>query len=213
MEEKAKTIGELIDVALRKSKMTVGDFAAQIGCYRENVYKIIKKNNLDIHLLKKISEVLKHNFFEDISKDINLANTAETPEEIAIREATSIFTDTVPKVLMKMNIDNGMFYWRWDGDKDNPMPDWALCAYAISFTIGQTMAERYEYIPNDIEYRTLVSPDGVEIEQVINYRHNFKCLNITIRKRTEEEWERLLDYTIKYAEQNGYKYPESHRYF
>jgi hypothetical protein len=213
MKQTAKTIGELIDNAFRKSQMTVEEFTKQIGYTRGNFYKIIKKNTLDIQLLKKISEVLNHNFFEDISKDLNLANTMETEEEIATREAMAIFTEIVPKVLKEMNIDNGMFYWRWDGDKNDPKPDWALCAYSISFTIGQKMAERYNDIPNHLWIRTLTSPNGVDIEQFTHNQDNFKCLNITIRKRTEEEWKRLLEFAIDYAKQYGYRYNTTHQYF
>lgn len=213
MEEKAKHIGELIHSVFLKSGMTVTEFTDKICCARVNYYKIKKKGRLDTDLLKKISEVLNHNFFADIANDIKLAQSNETDEERKDREAVSIFIEVVPKVLKKLKADFAMFYWQWDGDKNNPTPDWALAGYPISFTIGQTMAERYEHIPNDIEFKTLVTPDDIEIELCINHIHNFKCLNITIRKRTEEEWERLLDYTIKYAKQNGYKYPESHRYF
>ncbi|MBO7438591.1 MAG: hypothetical protein J6T96_13000 [Bacteroidales bacterium] len=213
MKQTAKTIGELIDIAFRKSQMTVEEFTKQIGYTRGNFYKIIKKNTLDIQLLKKISEVLNHNFFEDISKDLNLANTMETEEEIATREAMSIFTEIVPKVLSKMHIDNAMFYWRWDGDKTNPTPDWGLCAYAIGFTIGQKMEKRYNIVPNHLWVNKLTTPEGVEIEQFVNNINNYKYLNITICKRTEEEWKRLLDFAINYAKQNGYRYNTTHQYF
>ena len=213
MEKTAKTIGELIQIAVTKSGMTITDFADKIGCTRENYYKIIKKNNLDIQLIKNISEVLKHDFFKDLSNKFDLATSQETKEERANREALAIFTEIVPKVLKEMNIDNGMFYWRWDGDMTNPTPDWGLCAYPISFTIGQKMAERYNNIPNHLWVRTLTSPEGVDIEQFTHNQKNFKCLNITIRKRMEEEWKRLLEFAINYAKQNGYRYNTTHQYF
>lgn len=213
MEKTAKTIGELIQIAVTKSGMTITDFADKIGCTRENYYKIIKKNNLDIQLIKNISEVLKHDFFKDLSNNFDLATSQETKEERANREALAIFTEIVPKVLKEMNIDNGMFYWRWDGDKNDPKPDWALCAYSISFTIGQKMAERYNDIPNHLWIRTLTSPNGVDIEQFTHNQDNFKFLNITIRKRTEEEWKRLLEFAINYAEKYGYRYNTTHQHF
>lgn len=213
MEKTAKTIGELIQIAVTKSGMTITDFADKIGCTRENYYKIIKKNNLDIQLIKNISEVLKHDFFKELSNNFDLATSQETKEERANREALAIFTEIVPKVLREMNIDNGMFYWRWDGDKNDPKPDWALCAYSISFTIGQKMAERYNDIPNHLWIKTLTSPNGVDIEQFTHNQDNFKFLNITIRKRTEEEWKRLLEFAINYAKQNGYRYNTTHQHF
>ncbi len=42
-------------------------FADQINCERGNIYRIFKKNNIDIHLLYSISKALDHDFFADIS--------------------------------------------------------------------------------------------------------------------------------------------------
>ena len=50
---------------------TVAWLAEQIHCERANVYRIFKRDNIDIQLLKKISIVLGHDFFGDISVQIN----------------------------------------------------------------------------------------------------------------------------------------------
>lgn len=213
MEHKIKHIGELVQRLFLKSGMKVEDFTSSIGCGRENYYKIIQKGDLNSDLLKKISEVLNHNIFRDLADDMQWAQSNETDEERNDREAVSIFTEVVPKVLKAMDADYAMFYWRWDGDTSNPMPDWALAGYPISFTVGQSMAERYDKIPKHITFFSLTSPEGVEIEKFYNKPNNFTCLNITIRKRTEEEWKHILDFAIKYTQKYGYKYPEYHRYF
>lgn len=49
--------------------MTISHFAQALSCSRENVYRILKKNNIDILLLTRIGEVLEHDFFKDISDD------------------------------------------------------------------------------------------------------------------------------------------------
>lgn len=48
--------------------MTMVGFARALPCSRENAYRIIKKDNIDIRQLKRISLVLKHNFFKDLSE-------------------------------------------------------------------------------------------------------------------------------------------------
>lgn len=42
-------------------------FARSIPTSRENVYRIFKKNNIDIKMLQRICIVLEHDFFKDIS--------------------------------------------------------------------------------------------------------------------------------------------------
>lgn len=41
--------------------------ALQLNCHRTNLYKIFKKQHLDTFTILKFSEVLEHNFFEDIA--------------------------------------------------------------------------------------------------------------------------------------------------
>lgn len=62
-------IGERIKQVLKDSGMTISHFAQALSCSRENVYRILKKNNIDILLLTRIGEVLEHDFFKDISDD------------------------------------------------------------------------------------------------------------------------------------------------
>ena len=49
---------------------TVGWFAAQLHCDRRNVYRIFEKENIDIQLLARISTILDHDFFADLSESI-----------------------------------------------------------------------------------------------------------------------------------------------
>ncbi len=59
--------GLLIRNTLRKQGHTVTWFATQLCCTRSNVYKIFHKPNIDIELLWRISLVLDHNFFCELS--------------------------------------------------------------------------------------------------------------------------------------------------
>ena len=59
--------GQLIERTLHEQGRTVTWFATQLCCTRPNVYKIFKKENIDIHLLWRISCLLHNNFFQDIS--------------------------------------------------------------------------------------------------------------------------------------------------
>lgn len=45
---------------------TVSWLAEELHCDRRNIYRIFSKDNIDIKLLAKISEILDHDFFEDL---------------------------------------------------------------------------------------------------------------------------------------------------
>lgn len=59
--------GQLIEQTLRKQGRSVTWFATRLCCTRPNVYKIFRKENIDIYLLWRISDILEHDFFHDLS--------------------------------------------------------------------------------------------------------------------------------------------------
>lgn len=67
-------VGQLIAHILHEQGRTVTWFATQLCCTRPNVYKIFQKENIDIHLLWRISCILGHDFFHDLSNNINSTN-------------------------------------------------------------------------------------------------------------------------------------------
>ena len=59
-------IGRLIKEIFDDSGLTIAEFARLINCARPNVYSIFERYDISIEQLLDISEVLNHNFFEDI---------------------------------------------------------------------------------------------------------------------------------------------------
>lgn len=51
---------------------TISWFAAQLHCDRRNIYRIFSKDNIDILLLIRISKVLGHDFFADLSEELQI---------------------------------------------------------------------------------------------------------------------------------------------
>lgn len=70
--------GQLIKHTLRSQGRSVTWFASQLCCTRPNVYKIFRKENIDIHLLWRISCILKHDFFHDFSNEVTTNITSQT---------------------------------------------------------------------------------------------------------------------------------------
>lgn len=65
-------IGALIRQKLREDGRSVSWFAAKICCSRANAYKIFEKDSIDTNLLTRISNVLNHNFFDDLSRNLSI---------------------------------------------------------------------------------------------------------------------------------------------
>lgn len=77
--------GQLIEKKLHEQGRSVTWFAMQLCCTRPNVYKIFRKENIDVYLLWRISCILQYNFFLDLSNAIKIHSYSE------------LMTDNIPK--------------------------------------------------------------------------------------------------------------------
>lgn len=67
MQEENPHIGKMIrEVVLRKG-IKVSWLAEQLNSHRNNIYKIYSRRWIDTDTLMRISCVLEHDFFEDLS--------------------------------------------------------------------------------------------------------------------------------------------------
>ncbi len=66
-----KHIGKLIKEELERQERTVSWLARKLSCDRSNVYRIFQKQSIDTSVLKRISIILNHDFFVDLSEDLN----------------------------------------------------------------------------------------------------------------------------------------------
>ncbi len=63
-------IGHLIQTQLKADRRSVGWLAREIGCTRNNVYKIFNKASLDTDLLLRISKAMQFNFFRYYTEEV-----------------------------------------------------------------------------------------------------------------------------------------------
>lgn len=63
-------VGNLVRDELHRQQRTVAWFARQISTVRPNVYNILRRENIDVQLLVRISIVLNHDFLKDISNHV-----------------------------------------------------------------------------------------------------------------------------------------------
>ena len=62
-------IGQHIKKIMRQQGVTATRLAEGICCSRTHVHKIFRKENIDIALLRRISDALQHDFFLDLSQE------------------------------------------------------------------------------------------------------------------------------------------------
>ena len=72
MDENTLHVGNLIRNELDQQGRRVEWFARQIPCDVSNAYKILKRHNIDVLLLIRISEILHHDFLEDCSQHMDI---------------------------------------------------------------------------------------------------------------------------------------------
>lgn len=62
-------IGKRIREVMREKKVTVVSVAQRIECERTNIYNIFARKDINTSLLQKLSIVLNHDFFKELSKE------------------------------------------------------------------------------------------------------------------------------------------------
>ncbi len=61
--------GKTLKKTLREQGRSVTWFAGQLCCTRPNVYKLFQKESVDTVLVYRISKILQHDFFKEMSED------------------------------------------------------------------------------------------------------------------------------------------------
>lgn len=191
-----QTIGNLIEQEVRRQQIPITEFAKMINCKRNNVYDIFDRSTIDTELLKRISNALGRNFFQDLADDPELTTVDHfTDEQRKNNLAVSQFLSVVPEILLKLGKDTPITF-----DNAKPgyedCPDFKLLDYNISFTIANTIKDRIG------ECRALpiteeTSEAGDKIEFCTNIPFHSAFLNIKITNRTAEEWEKLLRFAFE----------------
>lgn len=197
------TIGEMINDEVARQQIKKVDFAKMINCERANVYNIFKRNNIDIELLKRISKVLNHNYFEDLAKNMDLARPVEiSDEEINRLQSIDNFHEAVPKAFEKLGIDAAIVQGTKQGvEKDIPLPDYILSDFNITFTLGKTYEEKCNGFWGDLVHFTDHLDNGLT-NMVCYYSQNdgIQFLNIAIVYMTEEEWYDTIRFALNEIE-------------
>lgn len=67
MQEENPHIGQLIKEVVSRKGIKVSWLSEQLNSHRNNIYKIYSRSWIDTDTLMRISRILEHDFFEDLS--------------------------------------------------------------------------------------------------------------------------------------------------
>lgn len=67
MHNSEYNIGEIIKAEVTRKGIKVSWLAEQLNCHRNNVYLIFSRRWIDTDTLMKLSRILNHDFFADLS--------------------------------------------------------------------------------------------------------------------------------------------------
>lgn len=65
-----KHIGYLIKAELERQERSISWFARKLSCDRSNVYRLFQRESVDTRLLTRISLLLEHDFFSELSDEV-----------------------------------------------------------------------------------------------------------------------------------------------
>lgn len=76
-----KPIGILIKEELLRQERGISWFARKLSCDRSNVYRLFQRQSIDTDLLIRISLLLGHDFFSDLSAEVRERAVSQNPQQ------------------------------------------------------------------------------------------------------------------------------------
>lgn len=192
-----KTIGQIIKEEVYKQNLSITDFAKKICCERANVYKIFDRNDMDIEQLALISKVLGKNFFAIIAEDYELAAPVDDEEQQRQKAITQMY-DAIPVVLRRIGVDGNIAAGRpIEIPEEDPLPDFMLWPFYITFSYGQTFQERL----NDDQkgafvFNSYSDAKGHKATVITNRVHGTQSCDLLLEYMTVDEWEEYLRFAL-----------------
>ena len=194
-----KTIGRLIEEEVRRQGKNITVFADEICCTRSNVYNIFDRNKMDVAQLELISKVLKRNFFKELAENPELAgaNDPEVEKDLQNRRAVAQFFDAMPKVLKNLRIDTNIVMPIMQNEFNDPLPDYGLSDYAIFFTVGERLYDRFSKEGLGLfEVKTEIATGGHPIDIWHNTLYHSWFADVKLDYKTENEWGDIILYLL-----------------
>lgn len=203
MKQRIK-IGELIRLQVDKAGIPIKDFAKRMDKTRSVAYNIFEREDMSTDIVRKASDLLGHNFFQDLAKEYNVSHESKDDLENEPK-AVAQFFKVVPVILREMGRDSQIIF---DEDEEHVTPDLILPQYNITFTKGDTYKERIgdNCLIKIFEERSK-SNSVIELVDVLD---KAGCINIKLDYKTKEEWRDVLEFAFSIIDQSLAEYYQKH---
>lgn len=197
----AKTIGKLVEEEVRKQGWAITDFADKICCCRTNVYDIFNRSKMDVSQLELISRVLKHNFFKDLADNPELAdaNNPAVEKDLQNKRAVAQFFAVMPKVLKNLHIETNIVMPIMQNEFNDPLPDYGLSDYAVFFTLGERLFDRFNKESlGFFKVQTDFAPGNQLVDIWHNTMNHQWFADVKLDYKTEQEWGNIIVHLFQF---------------
>lgn len=92
-------IGRLIKEVFDASGMSISTFADKLNKERTDVYSIFKRRTMDFELLQRVSEVLNHNFLDDVLSNWEVFSSYHSPQIHIVIDLNRMDNDQWQRIL------------------------------------------------------------------------------------------------------------------
>ena len=153
--------------------------------------------------LQLISKVLNHNFFADLAENPEIVDPSipEVKKDLLNRRAVAQFFDVMPKVLKNLDIETNIVVPIMKNEFNDPLPDYGLSDYAIFFTLGERLLDRFTPTNSEcFEVQTEVAYQNHIVDIWHNKVYNSWFVDVKLDYKTEQEWGEILVYLLDHWE-------------
>ena len=114
--------------------------------------------------------------------------------------AVAQFFDAMPKVFRTLHIETNIVKPILQNEFNDPLPDYGLSDYAIFFTVGERLYDRFNHEGlGCFEVKTEIATGGCPIDIWHNTLYHTWFADIKLDYKTEEEWGDIILYLLDFC--------------
>ena len=121
----------------------------------------------------------------------------EVKKDLLNRRAVAQFFEVMPIVLKNLHIETNIVMPIMRNEFNDPLPDYGLSDYAISFTVGERLLDRFTSTNIELfEVQTHVAYKNHIVDIWHNKLYHSWFADVKLDYKTEEEWGEILVYLL-----------------
>ena len=170
--------------------------------YQMEEVKDVESATLDLWFIFTDSSMPKETSKLSWEEKMNLpsyigSNNPEVKKDLLNRRAVAQFFEVMPIVLKNLHIETNIVMPIMRNEFNDPLPDYGLSDYAISFTVGERLLDRFTSTNIELfEVQTHVAYKNHIVDIWHNKLYHSWFADVKLDYKTEEEWGEILVYLL-----------------